>query len=68
MVRYLINPPQDFKWPQKPRAQIPAGQAEGQVLGGEPDTLNWCNGSRPPLLRRSSEKDQRTNAQRGKCP
>lgn len=27
-----------------------------------------CNGSRPPLLRRSSEKDRRTNALRGKCP
>jgi hypothetical protein len=27
----------------------------------------FCKGSRPPLLRRSSENDWRTNAQRGKC-
>ena len=27
-----------------------------------------CNGLPPPLLRRSSEKDRRTNAQSGKCP
>ena len=28
----------------------------------------FSNGILPPLLRRSSEKDRRTNAQRGKCP
>ncbi|XP_042156582.1 uncharacterized protein LOC112218061 [Oncorhynchus tshawytscha] len=28
-------------------------------------TSSMCNGSHPPLLRRSSEKDRRTNAQRG---
>ena len=41
MVRYIINPPQDFKWTHKLRAQLPAGQAEGKFPGGEPDPVAW---------------------------
>lgn len=40
-VRYLINPPQDFKQPHKPQAQLPAGQVERLVPGGEPDQVAW---------------------------
>ena len=40
MVGYLNNP-QVFKRTYKPQAQLPAGQAEGQVLGGEPDPVAW---------------------------
>ena len=41
MVCYLINPPQDFKRPHKPQAQLPAGQMERQVPGEEPDPVAW---------------------------
>ena len=35
-VTTLVQCPQDFEWPHKPRAQLPAGQVEGQVEGREP--------------------------------
>jgi hypothetical protein len=41
MVRYLINPPQNFKQAHKLLAKLLAGQPEGQIQGGEPDPVAW---------------------------
>ena len=41
-ITHLVYPPQDFKWPHTLRHQLPAGQAEGQVSGLEPDPVPRC--------------------------
>ena len=41
-ITHLVYSPQDFKRPHKPRTQLPAGQAEGQVPGREPDLVPRC--------------------------